>query len=289
MVQSGLNFIRTETEGGSEMPLITITDSFGTKGNEIAQIVAQSLGVGFFDDERLQTIVTETGMSACTEYRFDQHAPGFWERLRSREPQVYLDTMEAAVYDIARNGDGVIIGHGSQMLLRDFACAFHVRLLSEFNMRVENLVSSQRMNPDLAENLIAKYDINQKAFFRYAFQVDLDTPSLYDLVINMGKLKKRTITNLIMEAVQSDDIQSCNLDSLSSMKRLSLERKIHAELLENNIDISTLNIAVPEIGKANITGVAVSQEEKNRIAEIVKNVNGVSHVNADLSVWIYPL
>jgi osmotically-inducible protein OsmY len=73
------------------------------------------------------------------------------------------------------------------------------------------------------------------------------------------------------------------------MRRLSLERKIHAELLENNIDISTLNIAVPEIGKANITGVAVSQEEKNRIAEIVKNVNGVSHVNADLSVWIYPL
>jgi osmotically-inducible protein OsmY len=46
---------------------------------------------------------------------------------------------------------------------------------------------------------------------------------------------------------------------------------------------------VPEIGKANLTGMAVSQEEKNRIAEIVKNVHGISHVNADLSVWLYPL
>jgi len=44
-----------------------------------------------------------------------------------------------------------------------------------------------------------------------------------------------------------------------------------------------------EIGTANITGVAVSQEEKNRIPEIVKNVNGISHVNANLSVWVYPL
>ena len=63
-------------------------------------------------------------MSARTDYRFDQRVPGFWELIRSREPQVYLDIMEAAVYDIARKGDGVIIGHGSQMLLRDFDCAF---------------------------------------------------------------------------------------------------------------------------------------------------------------------
>jgi osmotically-inducible protein OsmY len=109
------------------------------------------------------------------------------------------------------------------------------------------------------------------------------------LVINTGKLKASTIAELIMDAIQSDDIQSCSLDALSSMTRLSIERKIHAELLENNIDISTLNIAVPEIGEANITGMAASQEEKNRIAEIVKNVNGINKVNANLSVWIYPL
>ena len=271
------------------MPLITITDSFGTNGNEIAQIVAKNLGIGLFDDKRLQLIVKETEVSARTDYRFDQQTPGFWERIRSREPQVYLDIMEAAVYDIARNGDGVIIGHGSQMLLRDFDCAFHVRLLSDFKTRVENLVSNQGMKQDVAENIIAQYDKSQKAFFRYAFKIDIDTPSLYDLVINMGKLKARTITDLIMNSVQSDDIQSCSLDALSSMTRLAIERKIHAELLESNIDISTLDIAVPEIGEANISGMAASQEEKNRIAEIVKNVNGVKKVNVNLSVWIYPL
>jgi cytidylate kinase len=271
------------------MPLITITDSFGTNGNEIAQNVAQNIGVGLFDDKRLQSIVKETEVSARTDYRFDQQAPGFWERIRSREPQVYLDIMEAAVYDIARKGDGVIIGHGSQMLLRDFTCAFHVRLFSDFNLRVENLVSNQGMRCEAAENIIAQYDKSQKAFFRYAFKIDLDTPSLYDLIINTGKLKEKTITELIMNSVQSDDIQSCSLDALSSMTRLSIERKIHAELLENDIDISTIDIAVPETGEVNITGMAVSQKEKNRIVEIVKNVNGINKVNANLSVWIYPL
>jgi hypothetical protein len=197
--------------------------------------------------------------------------------------------MEAAVYDIARRGDGVIIGHGSQILLRDFACAFHVRLLSDVKTRVENLVSGHGMNLHTAENIIEKSDKSQVGFFRYAFQIDLDTPSLYDLVINMGKMKKGTIANLILEAVQSEDIQSCDLDALSSMKRLSLERRVHAELLENDIDISTLNVAVSESGTANIYGLAVSEAEKNRIPKIVKKVNGISHVNADLTVWIYSL
>jgi cytidylate kinase len=280
---------KRNSEEGTQMPLITITDSFGTNGNEIAQLVAERLGVGLFDDKRLQVIVNETGTSAGLEYRFSQQAPGFWDRLLSREPQVYLDIMEAAVYDIARKGDGVIIGHGSQILLRDFACAFHVRLLSDFKTRVEGLVSRQEMSRDAAEKLIGKSDKSQKGFFRYAFQIDLDTPSLYDLVINMGKMKKETIADLILGAVQSEDIQSCDLDALSSMKRLSLERKVHAELLENNIDISTLNVAVSESGTADIYGLAVSQEEKNRIPKIVKKVNGISHVNAELTVWIYPL
>ncbi len=271
------------------MPLITITARIGAKGNEIAHLVARQLGVGFSGDDELKSIVTEAGMTIPSEYDFDLYAPGFWERLRSRAPQLYLDAMEVAVYEIARRGDGVIFGHGSQLLLRDFDCAFHVRLLSNVNARVENLVSSQGLNRDAALDLIAKYDNGQKEFFRYAFRADLDTASLYDLTLNINKMKPQTIANLIVGAVQSDDIQSCSLDALSSMKRLAQERKIHSELLENNIDISTLNIAVPELGKAHITGAAVSQEEMNRITEIVRNVNGISHVDVDLSVWIYAL
>ncbi len=271
------------------MPLVTITARIGAKGNQVAKLVAEELGVGLSGDDELKSIVTETGMTIPAEYNFDLQAPGFWERLRSRAPQLYLDAMEVAVYEIARRGDGVIIGHGSQLLLRDFDCAFHVRLLASVNARVANLISTQELNRNAALDLIAKYDKGQKEFFRYAFRADLDTASLYDLTLNINKMKSETIANLIVGAVRSDDIQSCSLDALSSMKKLAQERKIHSELLENDIDISTLHIAVPELGKAHITGAAVSQEEMKRIAEIVRNVDGISDADVDLSVWIYAL
>jgi len=73
------------------------------------------------------------------------------------------------------------------------------------------------------------------------------------------------------------------------MKKLSLERKIHAELLENSIDVITLNIAIPEAGSIEISGVVASKEEKDRTAEIVKKVDGIIYVNNNLSVLPYHL
>ncbi len=271
------------------MPLITITHNFGVDGKTVAQKVAQKIGVEVFDNQKLQSIIAKKTWAKSTAYDFDQRAPGFWDRLRSQEPQLYLDTMEAAVYDIANQGDGVIIGHGSQMLLRDFDCAFHVRLACKFRLRVENLIALQDITSDEAEKLIARYDKNQRSFFTYAFQVDFDEPSLYDLILNLGKMNEETIAKLIVEALDSDDIRSCSFDALSSMKRMSQERKIHAELLGSNIDVSTIKVTVSDNGKALITGGTVSKAEKDKIATIVNNVDGISQVDNDLTVWVYPL
>ena len=52
------------------MPLITINYSFGTEGKDIAQTVAQKLGVELFDDKKLRTFVTKSEVSTFTENRF---------------------------------------------------------------------------------------------------------------------------------------------------------------------------------------------------------------------------
>ena len=269
------------------MPLVTLNYSFGSDGRDIAQAVAKHLGVALYDDDALKTILKKTDQHKAHEYDFNYRAPGFWERLMSREPKLFLDFMEAAVYRVAQEGEGVIIGHGSQMLLQDFSCAFHVRLLSDPESRIDKLVENQGLHRDAAVNLIKKYDRNQATFFEYAFEIDFDTPSLYDLIINTGKMQKQTISKLILEALDSDDVQACSFNALSAMKTMSLERAIQAELLDEKLDIQLINVAVTENGKVALTGAAVSQEEKEKIIEIVSNLSGVSEVDAAISVWNY--
>ena len=77
-------------------------------------------------------------------------------------------------------------------------------------------------------------------------------------------------------------MKACSLTAIESMKRLSLAKKIEAELIRNNLFVHNLNIEVAENGVVNITGTALTAERKNRVVKIVKDIPEVSDVNLSL-------
>jgi cytidylate kinase len=209
----------------------------GSGGETIAVMVAKELNYELYDDDKLQKIAIEIGLHHEEAVRLDEKTPGLLDRMLSNKPELYLDYMESVIFEVARNGEGVIIGHGSQMLLRDFSCAFHVRIHASQSTGIQNLMEKQGLRRDVAEKLIHKFDHRQSGFFRYAFNLQWDDPSLYDVVINTKKMSVSTAAKLILETVQSEDINTCSLDAVEAMEKLSLQKQIHAELLKNNIEI----------------------------------------------------
>ena len=108
------------------MTLITITQNMGCSGEKIAKLVADRLNLELYDDARLKQTVQTMGKEFEELKHFDEKAPGFFDRLLSNKPDIFLDLMESVIYEVAKKGTGVIIGHGGQFLLRDFGCALHV-------------------------------------------------------------------------------------------------------------------------------------------------------------------
>jgi cytidylate kinase len=214
----------------------------------------------------------------------DEKAPGFFDRVFSNKHDVYLNFMEAVVYEVAREGEGVIIGHGSQMLLRDFGCALHVRVHASAATRVSRIMRGKGLGLEAAEKLLRKEDHEKSGFFRFAFHLDWNDPSLYDLVINTEKMSEESAARLVIETARSGEISSCSLTAIDAMDRLALEKKIHAALLWNNVNLSLLYIEVPEKGVARISGFSYNEEEKNRIIDIMREVPGISDVRAELAV-----
>ena len=99
------------------MSLLTISSPFGSGGSEIAQIVADGLNLEIYDDHKLLALAPEAGIRP--EDLKDLRRPGFLDRIFSNKPQVYLEYMDSIIFEVSRQGNGVIIGHGSQMLLQD--------------------------------------------------------------------------------------------------------------------------------------------------------------------------
>ena len=266
------------------MPLITITRSLGCGDIDIAKRVADALNVKLYDDFELKEAALRMGIPYEDLKSLDEKAPGFLDKIFNKTPEIYLEFMEAVVYEVAHQGEGVIVGHGSPILLRNFGCALHVFMHASEPARIHNLVNQQGLSEKAAEKLIYKIDHEQRGFFRYAFNMRLSDPSLYDLIINTEKMGSTAAVEIIVEAAKSEEIKACSLTAVEAMECLSQEKKIRASLIENDINIAMLYIEVPEKGAAEIRGFTYTNDERDRILETAKNLPGISEVKADITV-----
>jgi cytidylate kinase len=264
------------------MPLITISSPIGCREMEVATIIARALSVEIFDDEKLLEMGRDMGLAV--EHLKDMIELGFLNRLLSQKPQLYMEYMDAIVYEVSRKGEGIILGHGSQMLLRDFDCALHVRMHAPKQKRMMYFIEHQGLSEQAASKLIDKTDTNRRGLFRMTFGRIPNDPSLYDLIINTNKMTVATAAGIIVDAAHSELINQCSLGALESMEMLSQEKRVKAALLENQLDNNMLIIEVPADGVIEIKGLTHSKGVIDRIVRVVKRVPGVKEVHSDLVV-----
>lgn len=266
------------------MSLVTISKSMGTGGTRVARHVAENLSIELYDDERLQQEALNMGLRTDELKGLDEKAPGLFDRLWGSKPELYLDLMESVVYEVARRGEGVILGHGSQLLLRDFGCALHVLIHGSPKSRLERIMDVHKVSREVAERLMQKSDHEREGFLKYAFHMDANDPSLYDLVINTEKMGEDGAEALILEAARSQKIKECSISALESMERLSLGKKVQAEFLRNNFDLSLLHLEVADKGVVHIKGLTKSQDKAQRLVDVARSVPGVNDVKSEVMV-----
>jgi cytidylate kinase len=266
------------------MSLITLSEYWGCGGKEIAEKVAANLKMDLFDDARLQAEALEMGVRAEELKGLEMKLPGLFDRLFGKDPDMYLDTMQSVVYNIARRGEGVIVGHGSQILLREFGCAMHIRVHASNDARILRLMANQQISPKAAEKLILKRDQEFNGFFKFAFNLDYDDPSLYDLILNTGKISTETAARQITALAGSDDMKACSLGALETMERLALEKKVNSDLLRQGVSLKMIFIEVPEPGVVRLYGIATDEKTRAGIIGIVEKISGVSKVKSEIII-----
>lgn len=265
------------------MALITITTGIGCNGIEIARRVGDGLETPLYDDEQLRKESITMGLSSEELRSLDEKAPGFFSRILEFRPQSYLELLEAVVYEISRRGEGVIIGHGAQFLLRDFGCALHVRIHSSEASRVEVMSSSQGISREAALKVIRADDSSKRGFMKYSFGMDWDDPGLYDLVVNSDKLGGDAAADLILSVARSEIINTCSLQALEAMERYSLKKMVVTAVKKTSLSAKTIQVDVPETGVVILTGLINPLESKDTLLDAVRAVPGVMEVREELA------
>jgi len=125
------------------------------------------------------------------------------------EPQlsdtVYIKTMTAIIEELAGRGNIVILGRGSQMILRGLPGALHVLCVAPPALCSQRLAERENIGLDEASRRVADSGRARVGFHRKFWKAEVDSPALYDLVINTERVLFETAAELVAAAVRAKE------------------------------------------------------------------------------------
>jgi cytidylate kinase len=266
------------------MYFITISEMFGTGGDQIARQVAKKLGYTYYGEEELSKVADEMGFLSDIK-KMDEKGPALFEKFFSERPKIYLNRLQSVIFEVAKKGNGVFFGRGSQLLLRSFDCAFHVLVTGSTEKRIERVMAERRVGREVAEQMINRSDHDKRGFLRFAFDEDWLNPQLYDLLLNMDKLTINSAVKIVVDAAKSDEIKACGRDSVKLLGKLSLHRKVESAFLEAGVTNPHLFVTVEDANSVRLYGVVNSSEEKEMLEKTIKGIKDVKKVTNDVTIF----
>jgi len=100
------------------------------------------------------------------------------------ERQKYKDFLRRIMSAMANEGGYILLGRGSQFVLRKHPKVFRILLVAEYEDRVKFMVQRYHLSEDEAKKIIKEKETQRAAVATKIFGADIDDPKLYHIVLN---------------------------------------------------------------------------------------------------------
>ncbi|MBW1607726.1 MAG: cytidylate kinase-like family protein [Deltaproteobacteria bacterium] len=201
------------------MAVITISKEFGTEGEKVASRVAEKLGYEYIGKNLVADIAKELHISESEATTFhktsqsrilrfvDRYTCSIVQKVVDREhgcldDKNYYEVTKKLVENVYEAGDVIILGWGSQCLLKGKPDTLHVRLIKDNDLKTKELIQAENLSPKAAKDFIDREEGDLKAYVRQYFNEDWNDAHLYDLIIDMGKISVEKAVDMICDNVK---------------------------------------------------------------------------------------
>ena len=111
----------------------------------------------------------------------------------------YLATLTDIIRDLAAHDNVLIIGRGSQVILKDQPGAVHVLLVAPLEHRVQALAAWQGLSHEAAAKRVHDSQKGRASFHHTLFKIDVDDPALYHLTLNTARESMELAAQIIAD------------------------------------------------------------------------------------------
>lgn len=182
------------SSGGAGHILVTIGREFGSGGREIGRLVAEKLGITYYDSELIKLEAEESGYSEeyvqnntdkLPNYRLYDLYSQYYSYGADEQPKYEaLFTAEQKVMKrIAAQESCVIVGRASSYVFREYENALHVFISAGMEHKIRRVMHRDQMTEKEAERKIKKVDTERKNHCRYFTGNEWGMAYNYDLTL----------------------------------------------------------------------------------------------------------
>ena len=262
------------------MPIITIYQGASGEGQELAEAVAEALGYRCVGREVLVEASRRYGIAEAKLNEVVEKDQHWWERLL-QDLSPYRIALQATLCELAHDGKLVYHGHLGHELLSGIAHVLKVLLTAPIEFRIEQVRARQNLTDAAARHYIEEVDQARSRRLMAMFGADWRDPNRYDLILNMGKMRREGAKRVIIEAAKLEEFQPTPA-SAQVFNDLALGSRVHATLFASpKVGGSALEVRA-ESGHVHVRGRVGHEALEDEVAKLVKSVPGVIKLTTDL-------
>lgn len=196
----------------SEQTVITVSREYGSGGRYIARLVADKLGIKFYDKDFIKRLSEETGLTEEYIEENEQKRAAFASLEQdvntglSGKDEIFIKETEL-IQKIAEEESCVIVGRCADFILKDNKNTLKVFIYNDDEGKIERATKFYGMNKEKAAKEIKKIDKQRANHYKYYTGRDWKDYSNYDICINSDALGVEKSADLICDLLKSKTIK----------------------------------------------------------------------------------
>ncbi len=199
--------------------VITISRGYGSGGKTIGKMLAEDLGIAYYDNEILTLASEASGVNEGLFAKNDEKLKGIslLKTIISKghfnsnnseitknftSPENIFKFQANVIKELAEKESFVIIGRAADYILKDYDNVISVNIQAPFNVCVDAVMKRYNVDDKEAQRVICKIDRERAEYYEFHTGNNWNDELNYDISINTGRMSWEKCVQLIKEYIK---------------------------------------------------------------------------------------
>ncbi len=183
--------------------IITIAREYGSGGRYIGRLVAEKLGINFYDKTFITKMAKETGLNSEYIEKIEQKRSGLEEinnynATLSNSDELFIKESEF-IKSLADRESCVIIGRCADFVLKDYKNVIKIFIYNSMENKIKRATEFYGLSKDNAEKEIKKINKQRATHYKYYTDREFGDNLNYDLCLNSDSFGVEKSADIICE------------------------------------------------------------------------------------------